>query len=307
MGRIPARQCGIAIPAFLVALLWLWPETAARAGAPGAGPQQPEYAGSVACELCHEEARAGALAFHGQLNSIKNLRWSGRACEACHGPAKTHTESAQIKDVFSFKTASPKRVIETCLNCHSLGLRSGGRFFDMHTRENFSCVRCHAIHKPKALPLLAEDPKVFCMGCHVNIGAEFVRPYRHKLQEGTMTCLDCHNPHGSPQRAQTHRFAGNDLACLKCHGDKRGPFIFEHAGVRLEGCAACHEPHGSVNPRMLKRAEVRFLCLECHTFSATTLGGTPPAFHDLRSPRFQNCTTCHVKIHGSNVNRVFLR
>jgi hypothetical protein len=33
--------------------------------------------------------------------------------------------------------------------------------------------------------------------------------------------------------------------CVKCHGDKRGPFTFEHAPVRLEGCGACHQPHGS--------------------------------------------------------------
>ena len=58
---------------------------------------------------------------------------------------------------------------------------------------------------------------------------------------------------------------------------------------------------------MLNRPEQRFLCLECHTNSLTTLGGTPPAFHDLRSARFQNCTSCHSKIHGSYVNRVFLR
>jgi hypothetical protein len=38
-----------------------------------------------------------------------------------------------------------------------------------------------------------------------------------------------------------------------------------------------------------------------------TLGGIPPAFHDLRSPQFRNCTLCHVKIHGSNVNQELLR
>ena len=64
---------------------------------------------------------------------------------------------------------------------------------------------------------------------------------------------------------------------------------------------------------MLKRQEVSLLCLECHanmpaTATASgTLGGVPPAFHDLRSPRFQNCTVCHVKIHGSNVSRELLR
>ena len=61
---------------------------------------------------------------------------------------------------------------------------------------------------------------------------------------------------------------------------------------------------------MLIRQDVKTLCLECHAnvgVAAATIGGVPPAFHDLRSPRFRNCTTCHVKIHGSYVNRTLLR
>ena len=90
--------------------------------------------------------------------------------------------------------------------------------------------------------------------------------------------------------------------------------MFEHAPVRLEGCTACHQPHGSANPRMLTRAEVRFVCLECHANLPTpalgasgSLGTIPPAFHDLRSPRFENCTLCHQKVHGSYVSRDFLK
>ena len=37
--------------------------------------------------------------------------------------------------------------------------------------------------------------------------------------------------------------------------------------------------------------------------ASTALGVVPPAFHDLRSPRFQNCTVCHQKVHGSHVDR----
>jgi DmsE family decaheme c-type cytochrome len=102
-------------------------------------------------------------------------------------------------------------------------------------------------------------------------------------------------------------FAGNETGCIKCHGDKRGPFPFEHAPVRMESCSSCHEPHGSVNPRMLTRHNVGQLCLECHTISSATLAGVPPGFHDTRSPRFQNCTVCHSKIHGSFASSDFLR
>jgi len=129
-----------------------------------------------------------------------------------------------------------------------------------------------------------------------------------------MSCVDCHNPHGSYSKAMQRTVAGNEPGCLKCHTDKRGPFTFEHAPMRYEGCSTCHVPHGSVNPRMLTRAEVRFQCLECHSNvvsprvpSTGTVGGIPPAIHDLRSSRYQNCTICHVKVHGSHVDRALLR
>jgi DmsE family decaheme c-type cytochrome len=130
-----------------------------------------------------------------------------------------------------------------------------------------------------------------------------------------MSCVDCHNPHGgSITRGMLQTVNANEPGCFKCHSDKRGPFVFEHAPVKTEPCSTCHEPHGSANPRMLTRAQARFVCLECHanlpgpTPAANgTLGSTPPALHDLRSPRFQQCTLCHQKVHGSYVNRDFFK
>jgi hypothetical protein len=56
------------------------------------------------------------------------------------------------------------------------------------------------------------------------------------------------------------------------------------------------------------------VCLECHsnmpaqtTAPQPVIGVVPPSFHDLRSPRFRNCTICHQKIHGSHVDRNFTR
>ena len=36
-------------------------------------------------------------------------------------------------------------------------------------------------------------------------------------------------------------------------------------------------------------------------------GSQPPSFHDLRSPRYQNCTTCHITVHGSNTSPLLLK
>ena len=67
----------------------------------------------------------------------------------------------------------------------------------------------------------------------------------------------------------------------------------------------------TANPRMLTRANVRFVCLECHanlpSVPVKVAGVVPPSFHDLNVPLFQNCTVCHQKIHGSHVDRNLLK
>jgi DmsE family decaheme c-type cytochrome len=106
--------------------------------------------------------------------------------------------------------------------------------------------------------------------------------------------------------------AGNEEPCLKCHADKRGPFVFEHPSVRVDGCETCHAPHGSTNAKLLTRPVVFTMCLECHNGAGTfgrSNSGVPmlDQSHNLLDPRYQHCTLCHVRIHGSNADPFFLR
>ncbi|HEX7631095.1 MAG TPA: cytochrome c3 family protein, partial [Lacunisphaera sp.] len=53
-----------------------------------------------------------------------------------------------------------------------------------------------------------------------------------------------------------------NATCTKCHTEQKGPFVYEHAAMR-EGCVACHNPHGTVNQKMLVARDGN-LCLRCH-------------------------------------------
>jgi DmsE family decaheme c-type cytochrome len=154
--------------------------------------------------------------------------------------------------------------------------------------------------------LAKEEPKL-CLQCHNETKSQFLKPFHHKVIEGAMKCSDCHNPHGGFEQKQARLATGTDAACVKCHTDKQGPFVYEHAPLKLEGCTICHTPHGSSNPRLLKRNNVAQLCIECHSDIGTIGAPNTPSFHNLATARFQNCTTCHVKIHGSNTHPVFFR
>src|ERR1019366_9249154 len=54
--------------------------------------------------------------------------------------------------------------------------------------------------------------------------------------------------------------------CLGCHSDiadlEKKPV--HHQPVFVQGCAICHQPHGSDNEHLLRAADTNKLCLECH-------------------------------------------
>jgi len=277
--------------------------------------------GSETCSTCHEDIYKSFLKSpHVVVEEDARRGWKGNACESCHGPGSVHAETTVAADILNPPKQTAAEADKGCLGCHLNQPTHVGRIQGGHARSQASCAGCHSVHKEGAGALVASRPAAvsqLCVGCHTPALASFRKPHSHRVTEGAMSCVDCHNPHGSLLASSMRTVSANEPGCLKCHGDKRGPFAFEHAPVRLEGCQSCHEPHGSANPRMLKRHEVSILCLECHAnlplatvpsaVPAGGLGGIPPAFHDLRSARFRNCTICHVKIHGSHVSRALLR
>jgi DmsE family decaheme c-type cytochrome len=292
-------------------------------GAPAPSPaanQPAEYVGSQACQMCHEDiSNSFQKNPHQQVETGGKHGWATRACESCHGPGSKHADSASAADIKNPAKLKPAEADKICLTCHLNQPTHVGRINSSHARNQVSCSACHSIHANGPNGLVARKPpdiNKLCAACHANVWASFQRPYKHRLPEGAMSCVDCHNPHGTLLARSIQTVRANEPGCFKCHGDKAGPFTYEHAPVRLEGCMACHQPHGSANPRMLTRHEVRFVCLECHSNLPTpvpgpggtpTLGTVPPAIHDLRSPRVQNCNLCHQKVHGSYVSRDFLK
>ncbi len=315
------------LPFAFIALAAVSASTLPLAGAEAA-PAKPEskaaakaeYVGSETCQTCHEDIfKAFQKNPHAVVDAGKRKKqWEGKACESCHGPGSKHAESTEKADIIQPAKIRPAEADRNCLGCHLNQVTQVGRVQSGHAHNQVACVSCHSIHAQKENPAAgrsrAAELNSQCASCHPSVWAQFQRPYKHKLPEGMMSCVDCHNPHGSFLPKSVAMSTGNEPGCLKCHGNKRGPFTFDHVPVQMEGCGACHLPHGSANPKMLTRHEVRNLCLECHSNVARPaapvsngLGGIPPAIHDLRSPRYQNCTTCHQKIHGSYVSRGLLR
>jgi DmsE family decaheme c-type cytochrome len=272
------------------------------------------YVNSTTCQLCHEDIYNNfQKTVHTAIGTGERFGLPDRACESCHGPGARHVQTLSAADIRNPAKLSPNASIQVCLACHLNQQTPVGSVRSSHSKEQITCIVCHSIHGSRGLvartiPAINQQ----CSGCHVNVWAQFQRPYRHFLPQEAMSCVDCHDPHGTIKLAMIRTFSANEVICYRCHANTRGPFTFEHPAVRFEGCGACHVPHGSANPFMLVRAQVMFVCLECHANLPNvnrtgTIGVVPPAFHDLRSPLFQNCTVCHQKVHGSYVDRFLLR
>lgn len=285
-----------------------------------AAPKEPApspYAGSETCGTCHEDiAKAFAKTPHHFADGVDKKRgFDGRACESCHGPGAKHAGSADAADIRNPAKLAAAAIDKICLTCHLNQPTHIGRLASSHAKDQVACTTCHKIHATGSQQLVVRRTagiNELCEGCHLTVAAQFAQPFHHRVPEEAMSCVDCHNPHGTMRPAMTQAFGANEPGCLNCHGDKRGPFTFEHGPVRFEGCTSCHTPHGSANPRLLDRPQVQQVCLECHAnlpsmVTIGRLGVVPPAFHDLRSPQYQNCTVCHQKIHGSYVDRNLLK
>lgn len=305
-------------------------EVTASTVLPNSNPD--DFVGSETCKACHEDQfKSVASTKHGKLSQMEGWKDKVQGCESCHGAGKAHSEEPSTANIISFAKKSSKEVSETCLSCHS-GKESHNNFRrGDHWRNNVGCTECHTAHGPAVEPfkegslnyvsgssrenpseaidaMLKKSEPQLCMTCHTETKAQFTKPFHHKVLEGAMKCSDCHNSHGGFDPKQTRLAVGNDQACIKCHTDKQGPFVFEHGPLKTEGCSSCHSSHGSSNPQMLKRPQVRQLCLECHSGITDQLSDGPTGGpHSQASIRSQNCTVCHASIHGSNTSNVFFR
>lgn len=213
-----------------------------------------------------------------------------KACAQCHADVADHFAGATHAKI---ALADPKLGDTGCEACHgpgSLHVASGGA--------------AGTIVNP------GKSPEA-CFQCHLDKRGEFSLPYTHPVLAGHVSCVDCHDVHrGDAVRGGGASLEAETATCIRCHTQQAGPFVYEHGAIREEGCTACHDPHGSVNDKMLIARDDN-LCLRCHLAEASpgfNLGG----FHAGAShagaagSRLSEGTCwsagCHEDVHGSNVS-----
>ncbi|REJ77143.1 MAG: hypothetical protein DWQ36_17765 [Acidobacteria bacterium] len=262
-----------------------------------------DTSGAGLCADCHDDMVASLAGRPHSVLLDGSSHWGDggeEGCVACHAGGVEHAESGGEAPVYAFSTDSTaQQRSRTCQSCHGAAHPRFDR--SEHAKAGLDCTSCHSTHgEIETAPLLAADlvgrPSATCAGCHAGSFSDFRAVNAHPIEQGTMECTACHDPHAPATRVALGGF--KQQACADCHVDKAGPFVFEHGSSIVEGCTSCHEPHGGPNRHQLTFQSTAELCTSCHL--------ALPGFH-ARFNETTQCTNCHVTIHGSNLHPGFLQ
>jgi DmsE family decaheme c-type cytochrome len=271
------------------------------------------YVGDALCRSCHSvEASHWERTVHARaFTANPRTELEKHTCESCHGPGGKHVGEPTSATIVSFtrgSTQAPEVMNAMCQQCH----RGGALLYWTGSTHELRGLACSDCHNPMAQTsgqslLRAENANQTCFTCHPAQRADFAKRSHMPLLEGKISCVDCHNPHGS-QTSPLLRADDVNQLCTQCHAEKRGPFLWEHAPVR-ENCLNCHKPHGSNHEKLLTTS-LSLLCQECHSPIDNPNFGHPSGLATAQNmagagapdDRLMNrgCLNCHSQIHGSN-------
>jgi predicted CXXCH cytochrome family protein len=258
-------------------------------------------------------------------------------CLSCHNPhaseKSTHLLSSAVPTlcVSCHKPDGPSFTRQhvnypvgrtNCVSCHNPhGSNTAGLLFDtVHAPvASKRCGQCHNA-ATSAEPFATRRPGFeLCRGCHSDMmNATFGKNHVHWPLVDKTGCLNCHRPHAAPQKKLLKVEERN--LCGQCHTDtlqyqarlaekaqqekptskaqvEKGALT--HAPIQDGNCSACHLPHASDGPRLMREASIVETCATCHDWLKHTTHPMGDKFRDMRNRNLSvDCLSCH-RSHGT--------
>ena len=190
---------------------------------------RPILSACLECHTTYYQPYAGAANQYHREHFVL-----GVTCEKCHGPGREHVEyhrqhpdETQAHAIVNPGGLSVERSVELCQLCH------GGDPI-REIQPPFSYRPGEPLAEYYEFP--DSDGSQLSTGIHTNSQLPRLRRSECFQQSGSMTCIDCHNPHQF-ERGDLQLFSQR---CLNCH-ELPDCGKFELLGDRLaENCIDCH-------------------------------------------------------------------
>ncbi|MEE2755714.1 MAG: hypothetical protein VYA30_03595 [Myxococcota bacterium] len=249
-----------------------WPGTRMLGSGPGEG-----------CQNCHGsqitvDYRRDRLGYQTRFTSLSIN------CESCHGPGRRHvnlmTEANGSLEDIGYEPLSlmtKRESVMVCMACHAN---------KSNIKEGYlsgQSVDDHFAH------LLMRHPvgrKTNFDGRVIGFGYQQGHLYSPCYTDGSMTCVDCHGPHGLKYRDIYGRPIADrwsDKQCVDCHPSKLSRNHQGHHADNPLKCTACHMPMNQLTPVGPHVPHAR----SDHSISI------PRPAHDANSGIKSACAKCH--------------
>lgn len=257
---------------------------------------------AATCEGCHTVSALGNVA-------TGNVGWTGSQdkryhdvqCESCHSSGLLHVSNpARGQMLPSALSDTAKSLTNGCSECHS---GTHHPFVEEWRKSRHATSYTRAYNGATATaPDIPLGPRSACQACHIGqavlaswgVNTNYLEKEQGKtINAGAfgVTCIVCHDPHGSPNDAQL-RYSirttdPEQNLCVKCHNRRgnpdftgsrdsphapQGPLVFGTAGWWPPGIdfTENQSSHGSErNPT---------LCATCHVQNYAVTDATSGAF-----------------------------
>jgi DmsE family decaheme c-type cytochrome len=174
-------------------------------------PFRTKKAGYDLCRGCH-------FKMFNETFSKNRVHWplvSEKSCLSCHTPHASSHGSLMKEDMASL-----------CANCHEDSVKRGKEATSKHEPLiDGNCTSCHNPHGADRTFLLADKSVInLCGECH-DWNEHTSHPVGKKIvdqrnQNITVSCISCHDAHGSKGKHMFYFLKTNDL-CTQCHKQLR--------------------------------------------------------------------------------------
>lgn len=206
-------------------------------------------------------------------------------CTACHD----ESDNPKLLQIGKGKhgTVADSRT-PSCTSCHG----ASDAHADSKTQKRPAPERTFTKNSKTSV----EERNNACLSCHEkDAKRSHWAGSTHDARD--VACSSCHTVHDSHDKVRDKRTQPE--VCYTCHKEQRGQVNRPSHHPIPEGkmtCSDCHNPHGSVGPKLMKRDSINDTCYTCH------MEKRGPFVHN-HEPVNEDCTLCHNP-HGTTAENM---